>query len=122
MTRKVIVSATLATAALLTMAGSALADDGRGMGFGRDRGDGRHFIGGILVLAVVAALAVLATWLTIRRRPAMASGGPAQHAVATTPTANAESILADRLARSEITPDDYRATLAALREVPPTQS
>lgn len=120
MTRKVIVSATLATAALMTMAGTALADDDRGMGFGRDRGDGRHFLGGILVLAVVAALAVLATWLTIRRRPAVASAGPVQ-VVAATPTANAESILAERLARSEITPDDYRATLAALREVPPSQ-
>jgi uncharacterized membrane protein len=121
MTRKVIVSATLATAALMTMAGTALADNGRGMGFGRDRGDGRHFLGGILVLAVVAALAVLATWFAIRRRPAVAAAGPVQQVVAAAPTASAESILADRLARSEITPDDYRATLAALREVPPSQ-
>jgi putative membrane protein len=32
------------------------------------------------------------------------------------PTHNAEAILADRLARGEIQPDDYRAAITVLRE------
>ena len=40
---------------------------------------------------------------------------------AMSPTLNAQSILADRLARGEISPDDYRAAVAVLRETaPPT--
>jgi len=44
--------------------------------------------------------------------------GPQQHAVATGPTAppapSAQQILAERLARGEIEPDDYRTRLEAL--------
>jgi uncharacterized membrane protein len=32
---------------------------------------------------------------------------------------NAQAILADRLARGEISPDDYRAAVTVLRETPP---
>ena len=35
------------------------------------------------------------------------------------PTLNAQAILADRLARGEINPDEYRAAVAVLRETPP---
>jgi hypothetical protein len=35
------------------------------------------------------------------------------------PTLNAQAILADRLARGEISPDDYRAAITVLRESPP---
>jgi uncharacterized membrane protein len=35
------------------------------------------------------------------------------------PTLNAQAILADRLARGEINPDDYRAAVAVLRETQP---
>ena len=99
MTRKLILSATLATLVATAAAGTALAADGRGMGMG-DRGRDGHPVFGMLLLAIVAALAVLATWLVIRRRPTLATAG---------------GILAERLARSEISADDYRTTLAALR-------
>ena len=51
-------------------------------------------------------LAVLITWLIARRRVADA----------TPRSGNAEAILAERLACSEISADDFRTTLAALRE------
>ena len=41
---------------------------------------------------------------------------PAGSSPAGSPTAGAERILAERLARSEISADEYRATLAALRD------
>ena len=114
MTRKLILSATLATLVATAAAGTALAADGRGMGMG-DRGRDGHPVFGMLPLAIVAALAVLATWLVIRRRPTLATAGTAPAALQPSPTASAEGILAERLARSEISADDYRTTLAALR-------
>ena len=114
MTRKLILSATLATLVATAAAGTALAADGRGMGMG-DRGRDGHPVFGMLPLAIVAALAVLATWLVIRRRPTLAVAGNAPAALQPSPTAGAEGILAERLARSEISADDYRTTLAALR-------
>ena len=52
----------------------------------------------------------------MRRRSAPVAAGMPAAAPHTSPTAGAEAILAERLARSEISADDYRATLAALRE------
>jgi hypothetical protein len=74
-----------------------------------------------MLLAVVVGLAILGTWLIIGRRTAVpaapvAPAAPLAAPVAVSPTANAEAILAERLARSEISPDEYRAALAAMRE------
>jgi hypothetical protein len=54
MTRKLILSATLATLVATAAAGTALAADGRGMGMG-DRGRDGHPVFGMLPLAIVAA-------------------------------------------------------------------
>ena len=72
--------------------------------------DGRHGghdrAGGLIVLVLLVVAAVLLTWFIARRRTAAAAPR----------SGNAEAILSERLARSEISVDDYRTTLAALRE------
>ena len=95
---------------------------GRGgmMGGGRD-----GFGGGVLMIAClvlfVSAAAVL-VWLLVRGRSTAVAGAPTAAAPiappAPNPLANAEAILAERLARGEISPDDYRAAAAALRGQP----
>jgi putative membrane protein len=105
-----------AAAALLT-ANVAFAQD---HGFGGD-GFGRRHRGGefmfffplLLLLGVAALLIVL--W---RGRHTVAPVG-APPAPPVSPTLNAQGILADRLARGEISPDDYRAAITVLRESPP---
>lgn len=126
MTRKLLISTTAATAAVVAavaVAGTALAADGRG-GYGMHRGRDGHPLFGILLLVAVAGLAILGTWLVLGRRrgstaPATvpAAASTAVPPAAVSPTANAEAILAERLARSEISPDEYRAALAVMREV-----
>jgi putative membrane protein len=94
----------------MTNALSYVADRGMGMdGWGRH--DGGPWIGllGLVLLGVVVGLVV---WLFTRRR---AAAPVAPVAAPVSPTANAEAILAERLARSEISPEDYRTLLAALR-------
>ncbi len=121
MKRKVILSTTLAAIAATAIAGSAFADNGRGMGMGHGDRDGWPWMG-IVMLVAAAALAAGLTWLLLgRRRPAAPVGVPAAVGTAPTasPTAGAEAILAERLARSEISADEYRATLAALRDTNP---
>lgn len=119
MKKKLIIAASLATAGALAVAGTVMADDrdgrGMGMGMGGGRGD-RPFLGGILLLVAAAAAVGLGVWLFMRRRPALALAGAPVTAPFVAPTATAESILAERLARSEINPDEYRVSLAALRE------
>ena len=68
----------------------------------------------------IAAIVALALGLTRRPATSAVATGPAPAApmAAMSPTANAEAILAERLARSEITSDDYRTMLAALRGGP----
>ena len=102
-----------AVAAILT-ANVAFAD-GRGFdgGFGRRRHDGFMFFFPLLLLLGVAALLVV-LW---RGRHPVTPGGTAP-AAAASPTLNAQSILAERLARGEISPDDYRAAITVLRETP----
>ena len=120
MTRKLVLSATLATASVLAVAGTALAE-GPGRGMGGDRGIGGERAGRplivIVLMVVVAAAAIFGTWMVIRRgsAPVVAT---APVAAPVSPTGSAEAILAERLARSEISPDDYRSTLAALRNAP----
>lgn len=90
----------------------ALAIAAADRGFGRGMRGHHPFLAMLCVVALVAAVAAV-IWLVARNR------GSA-HAAPTTPVASptqqAEAILAERLARGEIAPDDYRATLAALRE------
>lgn len=94
---------------------------GYGMHDGWRDGGGGAWLGLFLMLAMALAIG-LVVWLLLNRRanvvhvPAGASAAPV--AAPVSPTATAETILAERLARSEITPDDYRAMLAALREKP----
>ena len=102
-----------ATTAVL-MADVAFAGD-RGFGDGFDRrhhGDDYMFVFPLFLLIAVAALLFL-LW---RGRQAVA---PVAGLATTSPTLNAQAILADRLARGEISPDDYRAAIAVLRETAP---
>lgn len=115
MTRnKIVAKASVIAAAVVTgvivLAGAAMAAGGNGepigpgpRGFG-DR-DGHHR-GGILILVAAVLLAVLITWLIARRNSSHAAPR----------SATAETILSERLARSEISVEDFRTTLAALRE------
>jgi uncharacterized membrane protein len=90
-------------------ASMALATDGggNGHGFGPHHRDEDIVVFLPLALLIGFAIAAIVMW---RRRPGV---GP------TTQTLNAQAILAERLARGEITPDDYRAAIAVLRDVPP---
>ena len=93
--------------------------DGRGMmGGGRDGFDGGPLMVVCLVVLVAAVAAV--AWLLVRRRgTAPATTAPVAPAPqAPSPLAGAEAILAERLARGELSPDDYRAAAAALRGQP----
>jgi len=105
-----------AVAAILT-ANIAFAD-GRGFGGGfggRRRGDGLMLFFPLLLLIAVAALLVV---LWRGRHPVTPAGGPPAPPPVS-PTLNAQAILADRLARGEISPDDYRSAITVLRESPP---
>ncbi len=79
---------------------------------------GFHPILGLLCLVVLGALIGLGVWLVLRRRPVggHTAAAPMSSASAS-PTAGAETILAERLARGEIDTDDYRNRLDALRGV-----
>lgn len=94
----------------MTNALSYVADRGMGMdGWGRHDGGPWFGLIGLILLGVAVGLIV---WLFTRNRKAVPA---AAVAAPMSPTANAEAILAERLARSEISPDDYRNLLAALR-------
>jgi uncharacterized membrane protein len=104
-----------AVAAMLT-ANIAFAD-GRGFGGGfggRRRGEGLMLFFPLLLLIAVAVLLVV---LWRGRHPVTPVGAPPVPPVS--PTLNAQAILADRLARGEISPDDYRAAITVLREGTP---
>ncbi|MCB0955954.1 MAG: hypothetical protein R2694_07015 [Ilumatobacteraceae bacterium] len=127
MTRKfstAVVATGVATVAAIAIAVPAFADNGW-PGPGHMRGDRDDhpwawlMIGGLGLLAI-AAIVALALGLTRRPATSAVATGPAPAApmAAMSPTANAEAILAERLARSEITSDDYRTMLAALRGGP----
>lgn len=110
-----------ATAALLTTNVAFAQDHGfGGGGYGRrhDGGDYMFFFPLLLLLGVAALLIVM--WRS-RHTVAPLGGPPAPPVPAppVSPTLNAQAILADRLARGEISPDDYRAAITVLRETPP---
>jgi uncharacterized membrane protein len=132
MKRTVLVTSVVAAAAAVGLAGTAFAADGNAgpgqMGHMGRWNDGRGFSHPILaILCMVAVGAAVGglVWLLVRRRPVTAAAPFAPMAAVASPTAGAEAILAERLARSEISPDDYRSMIAALREPiapPPPQS
>ncbi len=113
---KASVIATAVVTGVVVFAGAAMAagGDGGGGGDGGLFGPGPRSMGGregdrgggLLILIAAVLLAVLITWLIARRnsKSAVPRSG------------NAEAILSERLARSEISVEDYRTTLAALRE------
>ena len=80
------------------------------------RGDGFHPLLALLCLAFIGAAVGLVVWLVVSRRPPAAASPTAPVAAAPSPTHQAEAILAERLARGEINTDDYRSTLAVLRD------
>ncbi len=93
-----------------------LADSGFGMRHDFGDGRGHPFLMLLCLIAIGAAIGLVVVMIS-RRRP-VATVGPVTPSAPPlpSPTAAAEAILAERLARSEITPDDYRSMLAALRE------
>jgi uncharacterized membrane protein len=118
--RTIALSISLGAAAAILMAGTALADDGHGFGGRfRDHERGGRFIMILPILLLIAVAAALLIVLWRGRHPTLASVGGAPPV---SPTFNAETILADRLARGEISPDDYRAAVTVLRETPPPGS
>jgi uncharacterized membrane protein len=119
MKRTLLVSSAVATTVAVGLAGTAFAADGDGgmghMGRWGNRGLA-HPIFALVCLALLVAAVGTVVWLLVRRRPAAPVAPMGQMPMAPSPTAGAEAILAERLARSELSPDDYRAMLAALRE------
>lgn len=85
----------------------------------RDDRDWLGLLWFLLIAGLLAAAVVLAVVLARRPNgPATTAPGaplPPTGSPVGGPTAAAEAILAERLARSEISTDEYRATLAALR-------
>ena len=76
-----------------------------------DNGWGAGWIVMLVMMLIFIVLAVAVIWFLM--------GGPRRvggTAAAQAPRLTAEQLLADRLARGEIDPDEYRARLAALRE------
>jgi putative membrane protein len=112
MKRKLLTTTTIAVAVGFTLAATAMADDGR-FGPGMHH-DGDRWWGPFLFMVLLAAAAIAITWAIVRRPSSVPPAGSPP--VPPPPTAHAEAILAERLARGEISPDDYRTMLAALRE------
>ena len=109
--RTILLSSFVGVSAAIVTANVAFAESrGFGGGFGRRRDGGFMFFPMILLIGLIALLIVL--WRN-RHVAAPVATPPSS------PTLNAQAILADRLARGEINPDDYRAAVAVLRETPP---
>lgn len=114
-------TAVATTVAVVTTGSIAFAEGGWG---GRHYGERGHhrwmFAGWIVVLVVLVALGVALIVRLLGRtdRPAISTAGaaPASVPAPVSATAHAQAILAERLARGEISPDDYRALRDALRE------
>jgi len=109
-----------AVAALLTT-GVVFADDrGFGGGFRMHHRDGFGVFMFFPLLLLIAAVVLAILLFRGRQAPTFNIPVPPPSAASpVSPTHNAQVILADRLARGEITPEDYRAAIAVLREPPP---
>lgn len=112
LTRSLVTTVTSLTIGTVVLVGSgvAFADDGGRMGpFGDRFGDGRrHHPWFMLVcLLVVLAIGGLVWWLIARGRRRSQAAAPVRHA---------ETILAERLAKGEITADEYATTLTTLHQ------
>lgn len=95
------------------------------------RHDGLHPFFGLLTMLLCLGAVAAVLWLVMARRPhhqpPVPPGAPAPHyagpgawaASPVSPTANAEAILAERLARGEIPAEEYTSLLATLRGTPP---
>lgn len=79
-----------------------------------DRSGDRHWVGMVVMALIVAGVVALIIWALRRGRSQQVAA-----VAAPSPTAAAQAILAERLARGEVSPDDYRSLLAVLREDPP---
>lgn len=85
-----------------------------GYGYGQQmHGGGGGWLVMLVVLVLFAVVVIGAVWLIV--------GRPRRHADDRSygQVAGPEQILAERLARGEIDPDEYRLRLAALREQAP---
>ena len=114
--KRIVLAATAGTGAALLLATPAFAA-GPGWGMHRD-GDRHPWFAMVILLGLVVGAAALVVWALTRDRAVRLT--PPTMPAAPSPTANAEAILAERLARGEINPDDYRSLLAALRGGPTT--
>lgn len=109
---RVLLGSLTGAVAAVAVAGVAFAEP-----FGPHRGrmGDREFGPGLFILCLLGVVLVaLAVAAFVRRRPVGAAVPLPQSAPS--PLASAETILAERLARGEISPDDYRAAAMALRE------
>jgi uncharacterized membrane protein len=114
--RAVALSAVAGASAALVTANVALAEGRFGGGYRGHRGGQFRFF---LPLLILIALGVILALLWRGRHPsAPAATAPPSAPPPASPTFNAQAILADRLARGEISPDDYRAAIDVLRETP----
>jgi len=86
-------------------------EGGRPMMYGNNAGWGWMWGGGLLLLLILAALIVL----VVRAFSSSASTKPGQKAQ----TSSARQIIEERLARGEITPDEFRQLARALDEHSP---
>jgi putative membrane protein len=86
-------------------------DHGYGMGWG--------WIGAFLGLLVLAALVILVVRSFTTGPPTGSQGPPSQYGQAPPARSNARAILEERLARGEITPEQYREIVRALDETSP---
>jgi len=106
-----------AAAAALVTANVAFAEGRFGGGYRGHRGGQFRFF---LPLLILIALGIILALLWRGRHPsAPAATTPPSAPPPASPTFNAQAILADRLARGEISPEDYRAAINVLRETPP---
>ena len=108
MQRKIINAVSAAATGALVVLGSgiAFADDGSGPGLMRDGGRRHHPWFMLMCFVVVLAIGAMVWWLIARSRRHTDAGAPVRHA---------ETILAERLARGEITAEEYRSLLATLK-------
>jgi putative membrane protein len=76
-----------------------------------DGGNGGGWIVMLIIMILLISLAAVAVWFFVTHARAQPGGAPAQSA-----RPSATDLLDERLARGEISPDEYRERLVALRE------